>query len=442
MTGHGRRRRQAGALVGAGVVLLVTSLAGAGASAQEAGEELGFFDVGADASGIAVSFGDPTSQPYPVAAGLVPNANTTLSAGPSGQARSSVLWPGPLVSNAGSLANVIGTPLPPEVVSNANYPVVAHAAASGGGSQEKVLGPMTAKVDGADSRASTVLSDVSAPDVVTATRVVTTSRSYVEGGKAIAIAETLLEGVQVAGAVDIARIRTVAKGITDGVTATTTQEVTIAGVKVSDQAATLDGKGLHVGGGTVPITDVLGGAKPAFDGFGMRAFVTDPLKQEATGGAAVLDSGSVIFEWSPPESGQFFTVVLGGSSVRVSATPGSGVAADTPADAFFAPADPGTVLPTPSFSPSADPVSSSFDDGALAAPSSGLPAGDGTAAAAAPTQSGASLELASAVSDRVPFGWVLVGMLGALLAGSGLHSFRQQALAAAIAGGTCPLERS
>jgi hypothetical protein len=435
-----RARRGAAALVAAGVVLLVTACTGMAVSAQEAGTEVGFFDITAEASGIGASFGDPTTQPYPVAAGLIPNAHASLSAGPSGRARSSILWPGPLVGSAGSLANVIGTPLPPEVVSQANYPVVAQAEAGGGGTDEAAVGPMTAKVEGSDSRAATTLTDVSAPDVVTAAKVATTSRSYLEGGKAISLAESVLEGVTVAGgALEIARIHTVARGVTDGITASTTQELTLTGVTLNDQAATIDREGLHVGGGAVPIGDVLEGAKPATDGFGIRAFVTDALKQESAGGAALLDTGAVVVEWSPPESGQFFTVVLGGSSVRVSASPGSAFGAGGVGDEFFAPADPGTVLPTPSFSPSADlPLSSPVDSGALAGPTSGV----NGAPIAAPIQSGPSLELASAVSDRVPFGWMLVGIIGALLAGSGLHAFRQQALAAAIAGGTCPLERS
>jgi hypothetical protein len=431
-------RRGAAALVVAGVVLLVGAFAGAVASAQEESTELGFFDVAADASGIGASFGDPTMQPYPVAAGLLPNAHAGLAAGPSGQARASILWPGPLVGNAGSLANVVGTPLPPEVVSQANYPVVAQAEAGGGGRDEAVLGPMTAKVEGGDSRATTTLTDVSAPDVVTAAKVVTTSHSYLEGGKAISVAESVLEGVRVGGgALEIGRIRTIARGVTDGVTASTTQEMTVTGVTVNDQAATIDHDGIHLAGGTVPIADVLTGAEPATQGFGLRAFVTDPLKQEGAGGAALLDTGAVVVEWSPPESGEFFTVVLGGSSVRVSATPGSAFGAGGAGDEFFAPADGGAVLPTPDFSASADvPLGSSVG------PTGAATAGRG-AAVAAPIQSGAPpLELAASVSDRVPFGWVLVGIVGALLAGSGLHSFRQQALAAAIAGGPCPLGRS
>lgn len=439
------RSRLSAALVAVGVGLLLTSVAGATASAQETGEpaaEIGFFDVAADATGIGASFGDPASQPYPVAAGMLPSAYAQLSAGPSGQARSSLLWPGPLLGNAGSLANVIGTPLPPEVVSNANYPIVAHASSAAGGSDEATLGPMHAKVEGGDSRASTTLTDVDVPDVVTATRVRTSSRSYLDGATAVSVAESVLEGVQVAGVLEIARIRTVATGTTDGVAATTAQEVTVTGVRLGDQSATIDGEGLHLGGGTVPVGEALAGAQPAFDGFGIRAFVTDPLKQETSGGAAVLDSGSVVIEWSPPQSGQFFTVVLGGSSVRVSATPGSAFGApgsDALGDVAPAPDATTALLPTPALSLAPPDAPAAASNGSATAPAGGERAG---APVAAPVQSGAALDLAASTSDRVPFGWVLVGMVGAALAGTGLHSFRQQALVAVTAGSTCPLERS
>jgi hypothetical protein len=432
----------AGASVVVGVLLLVGMFA-AVASADDSGG-VGFFDVSANATGIGASFGDPTSSPYPVAAGLVPNTVAQLTAGPSGQAQASVLWPGPLAGNAGSLANVIGTPLPPEVVSNANYPVVARASSAAGGSDEDTLGPMHAKVAGGDSSASTTLSNVDAPGIVTAAKVATTSHSFLDGGKPTAVGESVLEGVTVAGGVlSIGSIHTVAQGATDGAQATTSQKVTVAGVTVNGQSATIDRSGLHVSGSSVPAGSVLDGGKPALDAFGVTAYVTDPRSQSSSGGSGAIESGSVVVVWSPPSSGQYFVVVLGGSSVAVRATPGSDFAAGGdggPGD-FFAPADPTAVLPTPSFSPSAGSAGA-----ALGAIPSSTPSGGGGrpasgVSATAPIQSGAPLDLAVAVTDRPPLGWVLIGIVGACLLGLGVHSFRQQALAAAVVGTRCPLEK-
>jgi hypothetical protein len=434
-------RRVAGASVIAGVLLLVGSFA-AVASADDSGG-VGFFDVTANASGIGASFGDPTSSPYPVAAGLVPNTVAELTAGPSGQAQSSVLWPGPLAGNAGSLANVIGTPLPPEVVSNANYPVVARASSAAGGSDEDTLGPMHAKVAGSDSLASTTLSDVDAPGVVTAAKVATTSHSFLDDGTPTAIGESVLEGVTVAGGVlSIGSIHTVAQGATDGAQATTSQKVTVAGVTVNGQPATIDRSGLHVSGSAVPVGSALDGGKPALDPLGVTAYITDPRSQSSTGGSGAIESGSVIVVWSPPSSGQYFVVVLGGSSVNVRATPGADFAAGSDGTGdFFAPAEPTAVLPTPSFSPSAGSAGAAL--GALPAASrrAGASGPGSGVAAAAPIQAGAPLDLAVAVTDRPPLGWVLIGIVGACLLGLGVHSFRAQALAAAVAGTHCPLEK-
>src|SRR5207302_1344585 len=48
---------------------------------------------------------------------------------------------------------------------------------------------------------------------------------------------------------------------------------------------------------------------------------------------------------------------------------------------------------------------------------------------------------AASYPDKVPGGWVVIGVIGAILAGLGLHQIRNKALTFAAAGSTCPLER-
>ncbi|MCU1373065.1 MAG: hypothetical protein JWO68_351, partial [Actinomycetia bacterium] len=319
-----RSRRLAVAMLVSGLALLAGPVTMA--VAQTADEPaLGVFDVTADATGIGASFGDPNTQPYPTAAGLVPSATAQLGAGPSGHALSSIAWPGPLLGNAGTLANLIGTPLPAEVVNNGNDPVRADASASGGERDEQTLGPMSAVVDGTGSTARTALTDFAQPSVVSAARVVTKGRSYLDGGTAVALAESQLEGVEIAGLIKIDSIRTTAKGTTDGQAATTDQDVVITGVTVQGQGATIDGTGIHLGpqAAPSPLDPVVSGANQALKAFGMEAFVTKPMEQTGAGGAGLVRSGSVVFVWEPPNSGQRFTVVLGGASAQVEATPGS-----------------------------------------------------------------------------------------------------------------------
>ena len=429
------------ALAVVGIVMLTTSMA---AFAQTKGPEFGLLDVTAEATGIGLQGGNPTSSPYPAAAALLPNASATLATGPSGTARSSILWPGPLVGSFGSLVNVIGTPLPPELVSQTNYPVVASAEAGAGGEDAETLGPMTASVKGSDSKASTALSDVAVPEVLSVGRVVTTARSFLDdAGNAAAEARSELQGVEI-GPLRIASITAIAKGSTDGTTATTTHELSFTGATLGDRPITFGPDGIHVGDAVVPVGQVLDGAKPATDEFGLTAYVTQPIEQKTADGTATLHSGSLIVDWSPPPdpTGKLppgrFTFVLGGASVVLNATLGSAVeGAAGESDGFFAPADPGTVLPTPGLSAPTESGAS------LPGPSlggGGSDVGGSSPAVDAPIQGATPIELAGIVSDRVPFGWVLIGILGGLLAGTGLSSLREQAVSGALGGRRCPME--
>lgn len=440
------------ALLAVGLAMVASPIAATVASAQTAGEEavLGFYDVSAEANGIGTFFGDPASQPYPVAAGLAPHALAQLGAGPSGRALSSITWPGPLLSNAGSLANVIGTPLPPELVANANYPVRAEANAAAGARDEQNVGPMSAVVDGGDSTARTALSDFKATGIVSAARVVTKSRSYLEGGLPVAVAETELQGVEVGGQVRIETVKTIARGRTDGQEATTEQEVVVSGVTVGGQGATIDADGLHLGPETNPnpATALIEGAAPALEPFKMRAYVTEPSEQSSEAGAGSISTGAVVFEWELGDSGQRYTVVLGGASVALSATTeGLGGAIEDFGDAGafdsvggFGGGDSG--LPSSAaFVAGATPSTA----GALGGTTGGSRGGSGSGGGGATGEivSPSDLSLASATSDRVPLGWMLIGGIGMLFIGSALHRMRDQALAAALGGGMrCPLERS
>jgi hypothetical protein len=406
-------------------------------AASDASSGLGNFDVTAEATGIGATFGDPGSQPYPTAAGLAPNAVAQLGTGPAGLAYSSVMWPGPLAGNAGGLVNVIGTPLPPDVVANGNDPVKAQAAASGGARDEQTVGPMYALVDNNDSKATTALTDFAAPGIVSAARVVTTSRSYLDSsGRAVSVAESVLEGVEIAGVIKIENVHTIAKGTTDGSQATTEQQVVVSGATAQGQGISIDDKGLHTGPQTSPnpVDPAIGGLDPLLKGMSMRAFVTKPLEQRTQNGSAVMRTGSVVFEWKMGGGPQIVTVVLGGSSITMSATPGSsfglgdnpvtGGSGDLGSAGFTSSVGSGTVgLGAPG--------------GAGLVPSAGRVATRPAGTNAGPVP----FELASSMTDRVPLGWMIIGVLGMCLIGMSLHGLREQALDAALAGSTCPLER-
>src|SRR5207237_2387256 len=146
---------------------------------------------------------------------LVPHASAQLGAGPSGHALASLAWPGELAGHGGTLAGLFGLPVPPDVLANANDPVKAEAA-SAGGHDDQSFGPMHALVDGASSSATTALADFKGAAFVSVGRVVSKSRTYLDGGKAVAEAESDLQDVAIAGVVHIASITSVARGSTHG----------------------------------------------------------------------------------------------------------------------------------------------------------------------------------------------------------------------------------
>lgn len=441
-----RSRHAAVALLFTGIALVAGPITMAVAQTTPAASGLGLFEATADAAGIGVSFGNPGSQPNPVAAGLVPYATAELTGGPSGRAVSSMAWPGALAANAGTLAALVGVPLPPEVLTRANYPVKAEAAASGGATDEQALGPMTAAVDGSSSAARTALSDVDAPAIVSAARVLTDSRSSLENGKVVSVAETVLQEVKIAGVIEIDSVKTIARGVSDGTTATTEHEVVVAGVTVQGQGARLDQDGLHLGAEQAdnPLTPVAVGANQVLTNLGMEAFVTRPIQEEASGGNARVHTGSVVFHWNLGDGGDYFTVVLGGASVALQSAPGSEFSlgdfsgGSSGGDSFTAP----PALPPATSDVAVDvalPPVEPTDAGVADIGGGSSSVGDSGGSA----ESFVPLDLTSAarVSDRVPFGWMLMGILGMGLVGMGLHGLRVQAIAAAAGGSTCPLER-
>ncbi|MCU1374047.1 MAG: hypothetical protein JWO68_1333, partial [Actinomycetia bacterium] len=241
----------------------------------------------------------------------------------------------------------------------------------------------------------------------------------------VALAESQLQGVEIAGLIKIDSIRTTAKGTTDGQAATTDQDVVITGVTVQGQGATIDSTGIHLGpqAAPSPLDPVVSGANQALKAFGMEAFVTKPIEQTGAGGAGLVRSGSVVFVWEPPNSGQRFTVVLGGASAQVEATPGS--AFGLGGDSFVAPAIGGT-----DFTPSGDVAVAAVGTG-------GAPTGGSPTEVITPV----GLADASRPTDRVPLGWMLIGLAGMALIGTSFTGLRAKALDAALLGTTCPLER-
>jgi hypothetical protein len=302
------------------------------------------FTLRADASGVMGNFRRQGEDP--TGAGIVPYTQSSLGTGPVGYALASVAWPGPIFANGGSLLGLVlptcapppgpsdlcSPPAPPQATL-LNEPVRAEAYSPLGPHDSQLSPAMTAHAKDSRSEASAGPDAFSVPGVLEVEDVHTTSRTYVEGGKAVAEARTVLSGVHLADdAVTIDKVTTVAIASTDGVTATADSDTIVEGLKVGEQDATVDEHGVTFAGNTSPNpVDAVAQQinEQVLSHMGAELFVTRPVEPAPDGGAARSSSGSLVFVWEIPESGKYGLIVsLGGASVQVRARPADGIPED------------------------------------------------------------------------------------------------------------------
>lgn len=427
-----RRRRLALALIAAGAVMVVTPVA----VWAQTERFTGFYNLKAEASGIGVIFGNPSSAPYPTAAGLVPETAANLANGPTAYALSSAAWPGPLAANAGSLSNVlfplcvpdgdgVCVPKPDDDTRGlANYPVRAEAF-SPGGQREDEVGPLTASAIADDADAKATVADFDSQGIVSTGRITTRSHSFLDIGRGSAVAETVASELEIAGGtVKIASLQTIARGSTDGVRATVEREIVIEGLEIAGHAATVDEEGVRFTDGAVgPANEEL------LSNFGMEMFVTRPLEDTSKGGEARIHSGALAIRWKLGDSGNHVLVTIGGAGVHVQGAGSLGPpSVDVPSDLGPVPA--GSVAPT---LVATGPLGGSAPVIAPVAPSLG-------GAAPAPD---VALDVArpAAFFGGIAPGWIVFAVIGAILAGLGMNRLRGAALTDDPSVVTrCPLE--
>ena len=120
--------------------------------------------------------------------------------------------------------------------------------------------------------------------------------------------------------------------------------------------------------------------------------------------------------------------------MNVSATPGSDFGLPGSLE-ITPPLDTGSSTPSFDLPSALPPAATAPAQHLVAAPKSPAPA---PKRAAAPL----ALEPAStSYPDSVPGGWLVIGVIGMMMAGMGLHQLRGRALSMAGAATTCPLER-
>jgi hypothetical protein len=399
------------AVGGFGVASLALGVAGA--AAQDGGSVVLGLGAVATSDGIGSTFGDPSAQPYPVAAGQIAHTEATLSTGPTGYALASTAWPGPLVANAGSLAVLLGGP---KEAGEANYRGRAEATSPAGPNDAELAG-MRAHAEGDEAEATAGAQDLEGAPGATTGDVATRSHSSFDAGVLRSASACTASDVGFAdGQVRIGSVRTEAEATTDGAEGTAGGRTVVSGVTVAGQDAVVDEEGVRF---TDPVVAPVG--EEVLANFGIDMFVASPRTAQEPSSASHR-AGSLVVLWEPPESGQLFVYSICGSEAAVALRHGLGF-----------------VPPLPPTTPGAVPAPLG-DPGFIGSP---LPP------IASPTARAPAERVEAPAEIRpVPIGFVrdlsvwpyIVGVFSVLAAGIGLSRARELALMPRTAAIACPLE--
>lgn len=449
-------------IVLAGAACLGTADPAAAAARPPAGVAVSF--TAAAAAPVAqITEDEPTAASHPEAEGEY--GYTLVTANPSeASALASVLWPGSVAGNAGTLVAVLGGP---SNLSALNDPVQASATTGTDQTHSSVSAPSGAEMSasvvptGPGDEHTTAKSTLAGGGLGGAGSVgSSTSESTIDfdssTGRLALTARSAATNLDVAGVVKIGSVTSSATATaTNGQTpqvegATSFHDMTVAG-----QGAYVDGSGVHLGSPGAPAGPAaVDQVDAALAAAGMEVYFTAP-HDVTVGGTSYYYAASVLFYWAPPNdpNQNSFTLSVGGAAVSVtdSAQPDTfdlGSTAGTPAGgggatgarvAVQAPAPPSAPGGT---SPSLAGVSSALPG---ANPQAGggelsLPASP-SAAASRTAGSGGSAALASTLlPGGIGAGWWILAALVALV-GAGLTT-RVPALLNRQAAAACPRARN
>ena len=225
---------------------------------QAARAQLGGADLSAEGFGLQMTYNEPQA-PAPTQPTLESELAYSEADSNAGAAHglASVAWPGPLIADGGpAFCGQAGAPFDCPA-----YPVRAEAFWPGSPhrSTDNQFGPntsMQAQASSQDVSASSTMqsSDQAKPAVVTGD-FSSTSATSVAGDDAISLGTAQVSDVTIAGVVHVDSIITKAKAVTNGKHGTVSGNTLVSGVTVNGQAVTVDQKGVHAGGHTVPVFD-------------------------------------------------------------------------------------------------------------------------------------------------------------------------------------------
>lgn len=337
MTRPANRRTTGRVLICSGTALLAAALlpiafAVTATAADEPGSAFSSFALAANAPAVQirqVDGGNCGGEPAATGGceGVIPEAVSTLRNGPVGFALSSVVWPGVLAGNLGSLLVVAGDGQVPDDARQLDSPVRAEAR-SGGDGKEVVNDDypgarMVAKATDFEVTAQATVTDETASPAGRQGSSSGATRTAVTGPRtAVSEAKSSAKDLSLAGGVvTIGSVTSEAKATTDGVKADATGKTVTSGVVIGGVPVTIDERGVTVAGTSAPLNSTAAGVvNMAIKNAGMTIAVSQPSKT-VEGGSVQYDSGSVVFFWQQ-QPGTSTTVILGGTRVTATASPG------------------------------------------------------------------------------------------------------------------------
>ena len=452
------RRRASAGLLALGIATLgggATGMAAAHAAASP-GSNFGNIDITVTATGLRSPFFSHSGEDVE---GEAPYAFAQLSSGGTGNALTSVFWPGGTGGNGGSTlkllaggcvppnpANTVPIPIPLPLP---NPPCLAHSPTLPDVVYQNLNDSYKAEVQSSDNKTTVTKSNPGVDMTATANSKLTAATTVMAGGKlpgagdtfgttttsssikltgpntAVIDAVSVMRDVKVAGgALSFASVKSVAHAVTDGKKASGSTGTTVSGMKIAGVPVSVDNKGVHIKGqgSKLPSLDALNSAlKKA----GVSIYVADPTKK-VKGARADLFSGQLIVmennsQYTSNANDTGMVLSLGGVSIS----------ADTSRAYQF------SALPPVTPPPAAQPPAKTAVPGVGAPASSSVP--NSPTVASAPQQ-GSSPILAAArmkLPGGIAAGWVVLCVLGAGLIAAGLKRLPDRVLAAS--GGACPL---
>jgi hypothetical protein len=283
------------------VCLSTLLLWGFALSAGPAQAQLGGVSLSAQGFGVQMTYNEPQAPvPSPTLQTELAYSEAEFTAGPSSHALSSILWPGPTFADGGpSFCPQYNVPFDCPA-----YPVRAEAFTPGAPHRSKndQYGPnttMQAKAGTSTADASTTMesSDQAKPAVVTGD-FSSSSSTTLAGDQAISVGTAHVSDVTIAGVVHVDSILSTAKAVTNGKNGVVSGKTEVSGVTVNGQAVTVDRKGVHVGGHSVPVFDPIdsGQVQQALQQAGMTMKVASPV-DNLKGAQAGRSLGGLVVEF-------------------------------------------------------------------------------------------------------------------------------------------------